>query len=233
MRKTHLLTLGTIMLTATLAGCSGKTARLDYPEAPKDNTVDTIFGMEVADPYRPLENDTSAVTAAWVEAENALTQSYLSQIPYRDKIRESLTGLSDYVKRGLPWKGNDGRWYFSENDGLRNQSVIYRADNPKGEGREVFLDPNTLSEDGTVALTGLSQSKDGKYTAYTISRSGSDWTEIYVMETATGKLIEDHIEWAKFTGGLGRRRILLQRLPPSRGRQGELAGQREPHCLLS
>jgi len=200
MRKTHLLTLGTIMLTATLAGCSGKTARLDYPEAPKDNTVDTIFGMEVADPYRPLENDTSAVTAAWVEAENALTQSYLSQIPYRDKIRESLTGLSDYVKRGLPWKGNDGRWYFSENDGLRNQSVIYRADNPKGEGREVFLDPNTLSEDGTVALTGLSQSKDGKYTAYTISRSGSDWTEIYVMETATGKLIEDHIEWAKFTG---------------------------------
>ncbi|MDE6390218.1 MAG: prolyl oligopeptidase family serine peptidase [Duncaniella sp.] len=200
MRKTHLLTLGSIMLTATLAGCSGKTARLDYPEAPKDNTVDTIFGMEVADPYRPLENDTSAVTAAWVEAENALTQSYLSQIPYRDKIRESLTGLSDYVKRGLPWKGNDGRWYFSENDGLRNQSVIYRADNPKGEGREVFLDPNSLSDDGTVALTGISQSKDGKYTAYTISRSGSDWTEIYVMETATGKLTEDHIEWAKFTG---------------------------------
>ncbi|MDE5750689.1 MAG: prolyl oligopeptidase family serine peptidase [Duncaniella sp.] len=202
MRKTQLATLGTLMLTATIAGCSRHAARLDYPEAPQDNTVDTIFGMEVADPYRPLENDTAAVTAAWVKAENALTQEYLAQIPYRSKIRKELTALSDYVKRGLPWKGNDGLWYFSENDGLRNQSVIFRADNPAGEGREVFLDPNALSSDGTVALTGISQSKDGKYTAYTISRSGSDWTEIYVMDTATGKLVPDHIEWAKFTGAV-------------------------------
>ncbi len=188
------------MTTGIFAGCTGSVRHLDYPAAPQDGTVDTVFGMTVPDIYRPLENDTSEATARWVEAENRLTQDYLSQIPYRDRIRERLTGLSDYVKRGLPWRGNDGMWYFYENDGLRNQSVLYRAKDAAGTDREVFLDPNTLSDDGTVALTGVYQSKDGRYTAYTISRSGSDWTEIYVMDTATRALVPDHIEWAKFTG---------------------------------
>ena len=200
MKPTNLLAIGAIMSTTIFAGCGSHSEKLSYPAAPQDGTTDTIFGMEVIDTYRPLENDTSAETARWVEAENALTQEYLSKIPYRDKIRERLTGLSDYVKRGLPWRGEDGRWYFFENDGLRNQSVLYRAKDAAGTDREVFLDPNTLSDDGTVALTGVFQSKDGRHTAYTISRSGSDWTEIYVMDTETGKLTGDHIEWAKFTG---------------------------------
>lgn len=200
MKPIHIISISAIMtITAGLGACSRHSV-LSYPEAPSDNTVDTIFGMTVPDTYRPLENDTAPATLAWVEAENKVTQDYLSQIPYRDGVRGRLTDLADFVKRGLPWRGEDGMWYFYENDGLRNQSVLYRSDNPEGEGREVFLDPNTLSDDGTVALTGLMQSRDGKYTAYTISRSGSDWTEIYVMDTATKQLLPDHIEWAKFTG---------------------------------
>lgn len=170
-----------------------------YPEAPKDATVDEYFGTKVADPYRPLENDTAAATVAWVEAENRVTNDYLSKIPFREDIRKRLTDLANYKKIGTPWLGYDNKYYYSANDGLQNQSVIYRKatlDSPA----EVFLDPNKLSDDGTVALTGLSMSPDGKYMAYTISRSGSDWTEIYVMDTATGKLLDDHITWAKFTG---------------------------------
>lgn len=179
------------------ASCgSAGSGGIKYPEAPADSTVDVYFGMEVADPYRPLENDTAAATLAWVEAENKITGDYLARISFRDDIRSRLTSLNNYVKPGLPWRGNDGNLYYSENDGLKNQAVIYRT---VGDSTEVFLDPNELSDDGTVALTGLSQSPDGKYTAYMISRSGSDWTEIYVMDTSTRQLLSDHIEWAKFT----------------------------------
>ena len=191
--------LATAMLTCTMAGCHNS-GKINYPEAPQDGTVDTIFGMKVSDIYRPLENDTAPATLAWVEAENKVTQDYLSQIPFRKAIAERLTHLNNYVKRGVPSRENDGKYYYSENDGLKNQAVIYRTDDPLSSEREEFLDPNSLSDDGTVALTGLSQSKDGKYTAYTISRSGSDWTEIYVMDTATKQLLPDHIEWAKFSG---------------------------------
>lgn len=187
------------MTLATLTGAA-QSPRIEYPAAPADGTVYDCFGISVNDNYRPLENDTAAATLAWVEAENAVTGAYLEAIPFRGAIKERLTRLNDYAKTGLPWKGKDGLYYFSANDGLRNQSVIYRGATPLASDAEVFLDPNTLSDDGTVALTGLFQSRDGKYTAYTISRSGSDWTEIYVMETATGRLLDDHIEWAKFTG---------------------------------
>ncbi len=181
------------------ASCSN-TKNLQYPAAPSDAGVsDEYFGIAVADPYRPLENDTSAATAAWVEAENAVTQKYLSAIPFRDAVRARLTELNNYHKSGLPWKGKDGKYYFYENDGLKNQSVLYRCDSIGGEA-EVFLDPNALSDNGTVALTGVYPSNDGKYTAYTVSRNGSDWTEIYVMDTKTKELLPDHIEWAKFTG---------------------------------
>lgn len=180
-----------------MASCGSGTGNIKYPEAPADSTVDVYFGLEVADPYRPLENDTAEATLQWVKAENDITQAYLSQIPFRNDIRERLTALNNYKKVGLPSRENDGNIYFSENDGLKNQSVIYRN---IGDSTEVFLDPNTLSDDGTVALTGIFMSPDGKYTAYTISRSGSDWTEIYVMDTATRELLSDHIEWAKFTG---------------------------------
>lgn len=173
-------------------------APMQYPKPPMSDTVDEYFGVQVADPYRPLENDTAAETLAWVEAERALTSEYLSQIPFRDALRNRLAALQNYTKRGLPWREKDGRIYFYENSGLKNQSVLYRMDSI-GAQPEVFLDPNTLSDDGTVALTGVSMSDDGRYMAYTISRSGSDWTEIYVIDNLTGKLLDDHIEWAKFT----------------------------------
>ncbi|MDE7096041.1 MAG: prolyl oligopeptidase family serine peptidase, partial [Muribaculaceae bacterium] len=187
------------LMGLAIASCSKQNNNINYPEAPSDGTIDNYYGIEVNDPYRPLENDTAAETLAWVEAENAITQEYLSKIPFRGKIRDRIEQLNNYPKIGLPAKKADGKYYFFKNDGLKNQSVLYRSDTPDGDG-EVFLDPNTLSDDGTVALTGVYQSHDGKYTAYTISRSGSDWTEIYIMDTATGKLLDDHIEWAKFTG---------------------------------
>ncbi|MDE7468309.1 MAG: S9 family peptidase, partial [Muribaculaceae bacterium] len=175
-------------------------AQLQYPAAPQDGTTYEAFGITVDDRYRPLENDTAAATLAWVEAENAVTRGYLDKIPYRDAIKKRLTALNDYAKTGMPSKENDGLYYWYHNNGLQNQSVLMRGKTPYAADAEVFLDPNTLSTDGTVALTGVMQSKDGKYTAYTISRSGSDWTEIYVLDTATGKPLADHIEWAKFTG---------------------------------
>lgn len=193
MKKTILLLSGIMVMS-----CTPQQKKLTYPKAEKVDTVDVYFGTEVADPYRWLENDTSAATAAWVEAENKVTNEYLAQIPFRKQLLERLTNLANYEKIGAPFKKH-GKYYFYKNDGLQNQSVLYVQDSLEGEPR-VFLDPNKLSDDGTVALTGLSFSHDGKYAAYTISRSGSDWTEIYVLDTATDQLLDDHIEWAKFTG---------------------------------
>lgn len=193
--RLHISTMITIagsLLNSTLA------QSLSYPTAPSDNTVDTYFGRTVADKFRPLENDTAANTIAWVKAENMVTDEYLAKIPFKDAIKKRLTELNNFKKTGLPSRENDGRYYFYSNDGLQNQSVLYRIDKLGGKP-EVFLDPNKLSTDGTVALTGVFQSNNGKYTAYTISRSGSDWTEIFVIDTETKQLLDDHIEWAKFT----------------------------------
>ena len=195
MRNFPLIAMATV-IAAT--GCGNRNNPASYPAAPQDSTVYSCFGIEVADPYRPLENDTAAATLEWVKAENEVTRAYLDKIPFRDKIHARLDTLNRYTRNGLPWKGNDGKYYYFANDGRHNQSVLYRMDTLGGQP-EVFLDPNKLSNDGTVALTGVFQSTDGKYTAYTISRSGSDWTEIYVMDTATGAMLPDHIEWAKFT----------------------------------
>ena len=172
--------------------------QIKYPSTPKDGTVDTYFGTQVADPYRWLENDTSEATAAWVKAENAVTDAYLKRIPFRSKLLKRLKEVSNYGKEGIPFHRN-GKWYFYKNDGLQNQSVLYECDQPGGEAR-VMLDPNLLSTDGTVALTGIYFSHNGKYMAYSISRSGSDWQEFYVMDVATRQLLSDHIQWAKFSG---------------------------------
>ncbi|MDE6207327.1 MAG: prolyl oligopeptidase family serine peptidase [Muribaculaceae bacterium] len=188
-----------IMSALTLASCSTGSQQPVYPAAPADSTVYTVNGVTVVDTYRPLENDTSAETKAWVEAENKVTQDYLAAIPFRGDIHKRLEALNRYERRGMPSKEDDGRYYFYANDGSQNQSVLYRMDSLTAEPT-VFLDPNTLSDDGTVALTGVFMSPDGKYTAYTISRSGSDWTEIYLLDTETGALLDDHIVWAKFTG---------------------------------
>lgn len=192
MKKTFLMTMATI--ATTLAAAQG----LHYPKAEKDGTVDIYYGTRVADPYRWLENDTSRQTMAWVEAENRVTNEYLSKIPLRKRLLKRMTELSSYEKVSAPAKHN-GKWYFSKNSGLQNQSVIYVMDELGGEPR-VFLDPNTLSQDGTVALKGIYHSHNGKYAAYTISRSGSDWQEFYVIDLKTGQLTSDHIEWAKFSG---------------------------------
>ncbi len=179
---------------------NGQTAQpqLTYPETAKTGVVDTYFGTSVPDPYRWLENDTSAQTAAWVAAQNKATGEYLSKIPFRGALLRRLTAVADYEKIGAPAKKH-GKYYFYKNDGLQNQSVLYVQDSLDGEAR-VMLDPNKLSTDGTVALTGTSFSHDGKRMAYTISRSGSDWTEIYVIDTESGQTLDDHIVWAKFTG---------------------------------
>lgn len=190
------------IIMSTLAGvavasCGG--SKIVYPEAPMDTTVVEVrSGIEFPDPYRPLENDTAEATTEWVKAENAVTEAYMEKIPFRKNVRDRLTELNNYRKEGLMSKAKDGKYYYYVNDGLQNQSVLYRSDSIGGEA-ELFLDPNTLSDDGTVALTGISRSNDGKYTAYTISRNGSDWTEIYVMDSQTKELLPDHIEWAKFT----------------------------------
>ncbi len=173
--------------------------KLNYPAAPAADVVDDYFGIKVNDRFRPLENDTSAETAAWVDAENNVTRRYLEKIPFRTTVKERLTALNNYHKHGIPFKRKDGKYYFYENDGLRNQSILYKMDSI-GDKPEVFLDPNTLSDDGTVALTGVFFSNDNRYVAYTISRSGSDWSEIFVMDARTKELLPDHIEWAKFTG---------------------------------
>lgn len=181
----------------SLTSCGGQ-AKLDYPETKTVDTVDVYFGKQVADSYRWLEDDNSEETAEWVAAQNAVTNAYFEQIPFRKDLKEKLTALSNYEKMGTPWK-EDGKYYFFKNDGLQNQSVLYECDELGGETR-VVLDPNKLSEDGTVSLGSMSFSKDRKYLAFVISRSGSDWNEIYVMDAATGEMLEDHIEWAKFTG---------------------------------
>ena len=185
-----------------MTGCDNmkQIKHLPYPETARGEVVDNYFGTEVPDPYRWLEDDNSEATAAWVAAENAVTEDYLSQIPFRNAIRERLTQLWNYPKEGAPSKHGDWYYYYY-NDGLQNQSVLCRTQQP-GEAGEVFLDPNTLSEDGTVALSAVSFSKDGRYFAYAAAASGSDWVEIRVMDTETKALTEDRIEWVKFSGAV-------------------------------
>ena len=169
-----------------------------YPVAKKVDTIDVYFGHQVADPYRWLEDDNSPETEAWVNAENEVTFGYLEQIPFRNKIKERLEQIWDYPKYGVPFKeGNN--FYFFKNDGMQNQYVIYKQTALEAEP-EVFLDPNTFSEDGTVALSGLEFNHDGTLLAYSISKSGSDWSEIYVMDVETKNLLDDHLEWIKFSG---------------------------------
>lgn len=187
----------TFLLTGIMATSCAQQKAISYPQTETVDTVDTYFGVSVPDPYRWLENDTSAATASWVKAQNEITNNYLEHIPFRQDLLKRLTELANYERISAPFKKH-GKYYFYKNDGLQNQSVLYVQDALNSEAR-VFLDPNKLSDDGTVALTSLSFSNNGKYVAYTISRSGSDWREIYVMDVATGSLLDDHITWAKFT----------------------------------
>ncbi len=200
MKHQHIpVAIATIAMTA-LSSCDNvmKIKHLPYPETERGNVTDNYFGTEVADPYRWLEDDNSEATAAWVKAENEVTFDYLSKIPFREAIKERLTELWDYPKESAPSKKGD--WlYFSRNDGLQNQAVIYRRATPDAEA-EVFLDPNQLSDDGTVALAATSFSKDGKYFAFATAASGSDWVEIHVMDTESKRQLDDCIKWVKISG---------------------------------
>jgi len=169
-----------------------------YPVAKKVDTVDTYFGVQVADPYRWMENDTAQETADWVKAENDVTFGFLDKIPYRDKIKKRLEALTNYEKLGSPFV--EGEYiYFYKNDGLQNHYVLYRK---KGDGGtpEVFLDPNTFSTDGTTKLAGVSFSKDGSRVAYQISKGGADWSEAIIINAADKEMLEDTLKDIKFSG---------------------------------
>ena len=187
-----------ILLMSFLITGSMATAQIKYPITKTVNVTDEYFGTSVSDPYRWLEDDRSEATAEWVKAQNEVTDAYLAKIPFRKKLKERLTTLYRYGRRSAPFKRN-GKYYFFSNDGSQNQDVLYEQTSITAVPT-VFLDPNKLSADGTVALCDISFSDDGKYYAYVIARSGSDWNEIYVADRATHRLLDDHIMWAKFTG---------------------------------
>ncbi len=188
-----------VLFAITVFSCNNmkEKQKLEYPETKKGDVVDTYFGEQVADPYRWLEDDRSEETEAWVKAENEVTFGYLNKIPYRNEIKERLTKILNYERVSAPDKHGDYE-YYSRNDGLQNQSVIYRR---KGNGEEeVFLDPNKFSEDGTTSLGSISFTKDGRLVAYSISEGGSDWRKVIILDAESKKQIEDTLVDVKFSG---------------------------------
>ncbi|TWX63792.1 S9 family peptidase [Colwellia demingiae] len=210
--KKQSLFLTSILVTSVLAGCTGNSVeqtsepmasaqqqaqKINYPVTAKGDVVDNFFGTDVADPYRWLEDDRSEETGAWVKAENKVTFDYLSQIPYRGQLKSRLAELWNYEKVGAPFKEGDYS-YFYKNDGLQNQYVVYRQ--KEGGTAELFLDPNTFSEDGTTSMGQLSFSKDGSIAAYAISEGGSDWRKIIIIDVETKKVLETPLVDVKFSG---------------------------------
>ncbi len=191
-RKSYLI-LFVLLITA-----SQIFAQIIYPVTKKVDQSDNYFGTNIYDPYRWLEDDKSAETEAWVTAQNKVTQNYLSKIPFRDKIKGRLEEMWNYPKYSSPFK--EGKYYYYyKNDGLQNQSILYRQIGLDGKP-EVFINPNTLTKDGTAAVGTPSFSKSKKYAGYLISQAGSDWQEAYVMDVASKKVLTDKVQWVKFSG---------------------------------
>ena len=195
-----------IITALVLVGCNNgnvsknQTNTVTYPKTKKVDTVTNYFGTQVKDPYRWLEDDMSEETARWVEDQNKTTFGYLENIPFREELKQRLTTLWNYEKVGAPFKEGDYS-YFYKNDGLQNQYVIYRYKIGQDPNKtEVFLDPNTFTEDGTISLGGLSFSENGSLAAYSISEGGSDWRKVLVMNAQSKKIIEDTIVDVKFSG---------------------------------
>jgi len=188
-----------LMTFGTLIAAAAAEPRLQYPPTRRLDLVETLHGVQVADPYRWLEEDVrqSKEVADWVASQNKLTSQYLAAIPQREKIRKRLTELWDFAQYSSPFK-EGGRYFYFKNDGLQNQSVLYVMDSLEGEPR-VLIDPNTWSKDGTIALSGVVPSEDGKYLAYGVAEAGSDWTTWRVLDIASGKPIADELKWTKFT----------------------------------
>ena len=173
-------------------------AQLKYPVTKKVDQTDNYFGTLVADPYRWLENDNSDETKAWVKEENAVTNAYLNQIPFREGFKKRIETVSNYAKYSSPQK--KGEWfYFYKNDGLQNQSVLYRQKGLEGTP-EIVIDPNKLSPDGTTRLIGFVLNKNGHYAAWGISKGGSDWQTYFIRDMQTGKDLADEIDWVKVSG---------------------------------
>ena len=190
---------GGFVLTGMFASAAPAGAQtLQYPAARKSDVVDDYHGTRVPDPYRWLEDPDSPESRAWIEAQNRLTAAYLADIPARGTIRERLTKLWNYPKYGTPFRKGH-RYFFFKNDGLQNQSVLYRQASLTADP-ETLLDPNLLSEDGTVAISTLAVSDDGRLLAYGTSASGSDWEEFRVRDVATARDLSDHLKWIKFSG---------------------------------
>lgn len=171
---------------------------MKYPETKKDSTKDIYFGTTISDPYRWLEDDNSAETKSWVTAENKVTQNYLSQIPYRNDIKNRLTEVWNYPKESAPFKVGE-YYFFTKNDGLQNQSTWFIKKGIDGK-EEVFLDPNKLTADGTASVSLLGFSHNKKYVAYSVAQSGSDWSTIYVIEITSKTKLVDELKWTKFSG---------------------------------
>ncbi len=183
--------------TMTISDATAPTKRT-YPVPDRSLVIDDYHGTKIADPFRGLEDPDSAPTVRWIEAQNELTRAYVDAVPEREGIEARIGELWNYARITPPgYEG--GKWFWSRNDGLQNQSVIYVADQPGDAGR-VLLDPNALRADGTVSVSGTSTSKDGKYLAYQLSEAGSDWNTIRVREIATGRDVHDVLEWIKFSG---------------------------------
>ncbi|WP_139854028.1 prolyl oligopeptidase family serine peptidase [Aequorivita sinensis] len=192
------------VLLLALVGCKEEPKKevttVTYPQIKTVDTVDTYFGVEVKDPYRWLEDDRSAETAEWVKVVNEVTFDYLNKIPFREELKKRLSDIWNYEKVGAPFK--EGNYtYFYKNDGLQNQYVIYRYKTGEDPSTaEVFLDPNTFKEDGTISLGQASFSKDGSKLAYAISEGGSDWRKVIVMNTETKEIVGDTLKDVKFSG---------------------------------
>ena len=186
-------------ITASIGsfGQSQKGNSIQYPQTKKGETVDVYFDTKIADPYRWLEDDKSAETGAWVKAQNVVTYDYLSKIPFREALKARMEKLWNYEKIGPPTK--EGNYtYYSKNNGLQNQSVMYRKD--ANGVQTVFLDPNTFSKKGTTSLGGVNFSKDGSKVAYSISEGGSDWRKVILMDVESKKILEDTLVDVKFSG---------------------------------
>lgn len=187
----------TMTLTLSLPATTVSAQPLTYPDTRKADQTDTYHGVSIADPYRWLEDDNSPETKAWVEAQNKVTFGYLDKLSERDKIKQRLTELWSYERFGLPFK-EGGRYFWTRNDGLQAQDVLYTAASLGAEAK-VLIDPNTLTKDGTQALAGYTVSPDGKYIAYAISVGGSDWREWRIREIDTGKDLAETVKWSKFS----------------------------------
>lgn len=223
-----------VVLGITCACSSGEDKRtapmkITYPETPQVDVADTLYGEVIPDPYRWLEDDLSEETALWVKAQNEVTFSYLENIPFRSKLRKRLAELNDYEKITAPFKRGNNTYYF-RNDGLQNQSVMYKIlDN--GED-EVYLDPNSFSEEGTTSLAGLHFTKDGAILAYQISEGGSDWRKIIVIDAETKEQIGDTLTGIKFSNVAwwGNKGFFYSTY--ERGEGSELSAKTERHRLF-